>query len=287
MTALRSSSDLRPTNAILLPFTTRLGIGEIGRRASPHSRRARPRRPSPSRRSSLKPSSVPAVRPTTPVRFGPTRFFASGPTGWQAAHRLKTFAPAAARSASWASRGCARGSRERRGRAKAIGHLWQLGAVRSEASARGVGEHRRCRPRQGGKQRRCRRAGGAEDAGADYHRVAVRGGVRLQPGGGGATGASSPGPPATTMRRCRCPTPPSIRRAPPSRPSPGPSQRRASRWATSCACSTRSPTPPLAPRSRRRCARRSAQVRPAATMVVAGLNEPEMKVEIEVTAFRG
>jgi enamine deaminase RidA (YjgF/YER057c/UK114 family) len=30
-----------------------------------------------------------------------------------------------------------------------------------------------------------------------------------------------------------------------------------------------------------------AAVRPAATMVVAGLNEPEMKVEIEVTAFRG
>jgi enamine deaminase RidA (YjgF/YER057c/UK114 family) len=29
------------------------------------------------------------------------------------------------------------------------------------------------------------------------------------------------------------------------------------------------------------------QVRPAATMVVAGLNEPEMKIEIEVTAFRG
>jgi enamine deaminase RidA (YjgF/YER057c/UK114 family) len=28
-------------------------------------------------------------------------------------------------------------------------------------------------------------------------------------------------------------------------------------------------------------------VRPAATMVVAGLTEPEMKVEIEVTAFRG
>jgi enamine deaminase RidA (YjgF/YER057c/UK114 family) len=28
-------------------------------------------------------------------------------------------------------------------------------------------------------------------------------------------------------------------------------------------------------------------VRPAATMVIAGLNEPEMKVEIEVTAFRG
>ena len=28
-------------------------------------------------------------------------------------------------------------------------------------------------------------------------------------------------------------------------------------------------------------------VRPAATMVVAGLNEPEMKIEIEVTAFRG
>ena len=27
-------------------------------------------------------------------------------------------------------------------------------------------------------------------------------------------------------------------------------------------------------------------VRPAATMVVAGLNEPEMKVEIEVTAYR-
>lgn len=27
-------------------------------------------------------------------------------------------------------------------------------------------------------------------------------------------------------------------------------------------------------------------VRPAATMVVAGLNEPEMKIEIEVTAFR-
>ena len=29
------------------------------------------------------------------------------------------------------------------------------------------------------------------------------------------------------------------------------------------------------------------EVRPAATMVVAGLNEPEMKVEIEVTALRG
>jgi enamine deaminase RidA (YjgF/YER057c/UK114 family) len=29
------------------------------------------------------------------------------------------------------------------------------------------------------------------------------------------------------------------------------------------------------------------EVRPAATMVVAGLTEPEMKVEIEVTAFRG
>lgn len=28
-------------------------------------------------------------------------------------------------------------------------------------------------------------------------------------------------------------------------------------------------------------------VRPAATMIVAGLNEPEMKVEIEVTALRG
>jgi enamine deaminase RidA (YjgF/YER057c/UK114 family) len=28
-------------------------------------------------------------------------------------------------------------------------------------------------------------------------------------------------------------------------------------------------------------------VRPAASMVIAGLNEPEMKVEIEVTAFRG
>ena len=28
-------------------------------------------------------------------------------------------------------------------------------------------------------------------------------------------------------------------------------------------------------------------VRPAATMVVAGLNEPAMKIEIEVTAFRG
>jgi enamine deaminase RidA (YjgF/YER057c/UK114 family) len=29
------------------------------------------------------------------------------------------------------------------------------------------------------------------------------------------------------------------------------------------------------------------EVRPAATMVVAALTEPEMKVEIEVTAFRG
>ena len=29
------------------------------------------------------------------------------------------------------------------------------------------------------------------------------------------------------------------------------------------------------------------EVRPAATMIVAGLNEPEMKVEIEVTALRG
>ncbi len=28
-------------------------------------------------------------------------------------------------------------------------------------------------------------------------------------------------------------------------------------------------------------------VRPAATMIVAGLNEPAMKIEIEVTAFRG
>lgn len=30
-----------------------------------------------------------------------------------------------------------------------------------------------------------------------------------------------------------------------------------------------------------------AEVMPAAMMIVAGLNEPEMKVEIEVTAFRG
>lgn len=29
------------------------------------------------------------------------------------------------------------------------------------------------------------------------------------------------------------------------------------------------------------------EIRPAATMVIAGLIEPEMKVEIEVTAFRG
>jgi enamine deaminase RidA (YjgF/YER057c/UK114 family) len=29
------------------------------------------------------------------------------------------------------------------------------------------------------------------------------------------------------------------------------------------------------------------EVRPAATMVVAGLTEPEMKIEIEATAFRG
>ena len=30
-----------------------------------------------------------------------------------------------------------------------------------------------------------------------------------------------------------------------------------------------------------------AEVRPASTMVVAGLVTPEMKVEVEVTAFRG
>lgn len=30
-----------------------------------------------------------------------------------------------------------------------------------------------------------------------------------------------------------------------------------------------------------------AEVRPAATMVIAGLIRPEMKIEIEVTAFRG
>jgi enamine deaminase RidA (YjgF/YER057c/UK114 family) len=30
-----------------------------------------------------------------------------------------------------------------------------------------------------------------------------------------------------------------------------------------------------------------SEVRPAATMIVAALTEPEMKVEIEVTAFRG
>ncbi|MEM5518234.1 RidA family protein [Henriciella sp. AS95] len=29
------------------------------------------------------------------------------------------------------------------------------------------------------------------------------------------------------------------------------------------------------------------EIRPAATMVIAGLIEPEMKIEIEVTAFRG
>ena len=28
-------------------------------------------------------------------------------------------------------------------------------------------------------------------------------------------------------------------------------------------------------------------IRPAATMVIAGLIEPDMKIEIEVTAFRG
>ncbi len=30
-----------------------------------------------------------------------------------------------------------------------------------------------------------------------------------------------------------------------------------------------------------------AEIRPAATMVVAGLIRPEMKIEIEVTAFKG
>ena len=30
-----------------------------------------------------------------------------------------------------------------------------------------------------------------------------------------------------------------------------------------------------------------AQIRPAATMVIAGLIRPEMKIEIEVTAFKG
>lgn len=33
--------------------------------------------------------------------------------------------------------------------------------------------------------------------------------------------------------------------------------------------------------------RHLGDIRPAATMVIAGLIEPEMKVEIEVTAFRG
>ena len=33
--------------------------------------------------------------------------------------------------------------------------------------------------------------------------------------------------------------------------------------------------------------RHLGEIRPAATMVIAGLIEPEMKIEIEVTAFRG
>ncbi len=36
-----------------------------------------------------------------------------------------------------------------------------------------------------------------------------------------------------------------------------------------------------------RCPKNPDDGHPAATMVVAGLNEPEMKIEIEVTAFRG
>ena len=57
--------------------------------------------------------------------------------------------------------------------------------------------------------------------------------------------------------------------------------------ATSCGCSTRSPTPRSAREIAPALREALGAVRPAATMVVAGLNEPEMKVEIEVTAFRG
>ena len=54
----------------------------------------------------------------------------------------------------------------------------------------------------------------------------------------------------------------------------------------SCGCGYRSPTPPfdqIAPALREAL----GDERSAATTIVAGLIEPEMKVEIEATAFRG
>jgi len=56
-------------------------------------------------------------------------------------------------------------------------------------------------------------------------------------------------------------------------------------WPTSCGCIIvgRELRLEIAPALREAL----PSVRPAATMVVTGLNEPEMKLEIEVTAFRG
>jgi hypothetical protein len=44
----------------------------------------------------LKLSADPAARPTTPLRWGPTLFFAPGPAPWQGAHFLNIFFPASA-----------------------------------------------------------------------------------------------------------------------------------------------------------------------------------------------
>src|SRR3546814_2136863 len=55
----------------------------------------------------LKPSTVPAARPTTPLSCGPTLFLASSPTAWQAVQRLKTCSPLAASPAAEAAEGSA------------------------------------------------------------------------------------------------------------------------------------------------------------------------------------
>jgi hypothetical protein len=44
----------------------------------------------------LKLSADPAARPLSPLSWGPTLFFAPGPTEWQAAHFLNIFFPASA-----------------------------------------------------------------------------------------------------------------------------------------------------------------------------------------------
>src|SRR3546814_20365862 len=78
----------------------------------------------------LKPSTVPAARPTTPLSCGPTLFLASSPTAWQAVQRLKTCSPLAASPAAEAAEGSASADRTRVVQGKSVSVSVDLGGRR-------------------------------------------------------------------------------------------------------------------------------------------------------------